>query len=105
MGLYLGFFVPSVLLFLVAIFLQTHKYEATNGSIRLAKECPEYRKKLSLKRWQLILGIVLMFIPLVNIAAASIMFFSSTPNSMDEFIFIDNPKYKKLINYLEQDIW
>lgn len=98
-------FISSVLLFLIAIFIQTHKYEATTGSIRLAKECPHYHKKLSLKRWQLILGIILMFIPFVNVATAFIMFFSSTPNSNDEFIYIDNPKYKKLINYLNQDIW
>lgn len=104
--MYLGLFIPSVLLFLIAIFLQTHKYEATTSSIRIAKEWPEYRKKLSLKRWQLILGIILMFIPFVNVAAAFIMFLSSTPDSLnDEFIYIDNPKYKKLINYLKQDIW
>lgn len=47
-----------------------------------------------------------MFIPFINVAAAFIMFLSSTPDSLnDEFIYIDNPKYKKLINYLKQDIW
>lgn len=105
MDLYLGFFIPSFLLFLIAIFLQTHKYEATTSSIRLAKECSEYREKLPLKRWQLILGIILIFIPFVNMAAAFCMLFVATPSSNDEFIYIDNPKYKKLINYLKQDIW
>lgn len=105
MEVYFGLFIPSLLLFLVAIFLQTHKYQAVTGSIGLAKKLPEKRKKLSLKRWQLILGIVLIFIPFVNVVATFIMFFASTPDSMDEFIYIDNPKYKKLINYLKQDIW
>ena len=106
MEVYFGLFIPSLLLFLIAIFLQTHKYRAIRCSIGLAKEWPEKREKLSLKRWQLILGIILIFIPFANIVASFVMFLASTPESMnDEFIYIDNPKYKKLINYLKQDIW
>lgn len=105
MEIYLGFFIPSLILFLVAIFLQTHKYRAIRCSVSFAKEYPKGREKLSLKRWQLILGIILIFIPFVNVAAAFIMFLASLPESLnDEFIYIDNPKYKKLINYLKQDI-
>lgn len=44
MELYLGFFIPSLVLFLIAIFLQTHKYRAIRCSISLAKECPEDRE-------------------------------------------------------------
>lgn len=105
MEVYFGLFIPSLLLFLIAIFLQTHKYRAINCSVSLAKEWPENREKLSLKRWQLIFGIILIFIPFVNVAAVFIMFLASTPGSLNnEFIYIDNPKYKKLINYLKQDI-
>ena len=105
MEVYFGLFISSLLLFLVAIFLQTHKYRAIRCPIGLAKENPEYREKLSLKRWQLILGIVLIFIPFVNLGAGFCMLLASTPElSNAEFIYIDNPKYKKLINYLKQDI-
>lgn len=106
METYLAFFIPSLLLFLVAIFLQTHKYRAINCSVSFAKEYSKGREKMHLKRWQLILGIVLIFIPLANLGAGFYMLLTSTPDSSnDEFIYIDNPKYKKLINYLKQDIW
>ena len=105
MELYFGLFIPSLLLFLVAIFLQTHKYKAVTGSISVAKEFPEDREKLSLKRWQLILGIILLFIPGINVSAGVVMVLAASPDSLaNEFIYIDNPKYKKLINYLKQDI-
>lgn len=105
MEVYFGLFIPSLLLFLVAIFLQTHKYRAIRCSISLAKECPEYREKLSLKRWQLIFGILVLFIPGINVPASVAMVLAASPDSLaNEFIYIDNPKYKKLINYLKQDI-
>ena len=67
---------------------------------------PRRSWKLSLKRWQLILGIILLFIPGINVSAGVIMVLAASPNSLaNEFIYIDNPKYKKLINYLKQDIW
>lgn len=105
METYLAFFIPSLLLFLVAIFLQTHKYKAIKCSISLAKEYPEDREKIHLKRWQLILGILILFIPGINVSAGVIMVLVASPDSLvNEFIYIDNPKYKKLINYLKQDI-
>ena len=105
MEVYFGLFIPSLLLFLIAIFLQTHKYRAIRCSIGLAKELPEKREKLSLKRWQLILGIIVLFIPGINVSAGVVMVLAASPNSLaNEFIYIDNPKYKKLINYLKQDI-
>ena len=105
MEVYLGLFIPSLILFFVAIFLQTHKYRAINGSVSLAKECSKCREKIHLKRWQLILGIIVLFIPFINIATSFVMFLTSAPEQLnDEFIYIDNPKYKKLINYLKQDI-
>lgn len=100
-----GLFITSLLLFLVAMFLQTHKYRAINCPISFAKEYSKGREKLSLKRWQLILGIILIFIPGINVSAGVIMVLAASPNSLNnEFIYIDNPKYKKLINYLKQDI-
>lgn len=106
MELYLGFFIPSLILFLVAIFLQTHKYRAINCSVSFAKEYSKGREKLSLKRWQLIFGIIVLFIPGINVSAGVIMVLAASPGSLaNEFIYIDNPKYKKLINYLKQDIW
>ena len=105
MEVYFGLFIPSLVLFLIAIFLQTHKYRAIRCSISLAKENPENREKLSLKRWQLILGIILLFIPGINVSAGVVMVLVASPElSSNEFIYIDNPKYKKLINYLKQDI-
>lgn len=105
MEFYLGFFIPSLVLFLVAIFLQTHKYRAIRCSIGLAKELPEKREKIHLKRWQLILGILILFIPGINVSAGVVMVLTALPGlSSDEFIYINNPKYKKLINYLKQDI-
>lgn len=106
MEVYFGLFIPSLVLFLIAIFLQTHKYRAINCSISLAKEYSKGREKLSLKRWQLILGIILIFIPGINVPAGVVMVLVASPElSSGEFIYIDNPKYKKLINYLKQDIW
>ena len=105
METYLAFFILSLLLFLIAIFLQTHKYRAIRCSISFAKEYSKGREKLSLKRWQLILGIILIFIPGINVLAGFVMVLVASPNSLvNEFIYIDNPKYKKLINYLKQDI-
>lgn len=105
MEIYLGFFIPSLILFLVAIFLQTHKYRAIRCSVSFAKEHPKDREKLSLKRWQLILGIIVLFIPGINVSAGVVMVLAALPELLsNEFIYIDNPKYKKLINYLKQDI-
>lgn len=96
----------AICLYVLALFIMKHKYKVryTAYTKMDARKSDSMRIRCHFKNWQVLLGLMCMFIPVLNILIGIIYLILAVPKKEDrEFIWSDNEKVQKILIWLTED--
>lgn len=96
----------SICLYVLALFIMKHKYKIRYLAYDKedARKSDSMRIKCHFKKWQVLLGLIFMFIPVLNILIGIIYLILAVPRKEErEFIWSDNERAQRTLTWLTED--
>ena len=96
----------ALCLYIPALFIMRHKYRIRHLAYDKtdARQSDSMRVRCHFKKWQVLIGWILMFLPIVNIIVGLTFLMLAMPNKNERtFIWSDNARTQRILVWLTED--
>lgn len=106
MFVYLIILAFALCLYIPALFIMRHKYRIRHLAYNKAdaRKSDSMRVRCHFKKWQVLMGWILMFIPIMNIITGLTFLMMAMPSKNERtFIWSDNERTQRILVWLTED--